>query len=154
MQTQLVGVWKGRDKKCSLWNILNQKHSSRSAYPYNITGVQGDSAVHCKAIATAVSYCIYIFIASGNLQMVTGEKFPFFFVGFGICLQLRSDSLSAGKTEDCSPLLAMRLQIFVEPFPSENLFFGGLHSCVCDAVPIIGSCSSTLRRLCLLVPIH
>lgn len=86
--------------------------------------------------------------------MVTGEKFPLFFVGFGICLQLRSDSLSAGKTEDCFPLLAMRLQVFVEPFPSENLFFWGLHSRVCNAVPIVGSCSSTLRRLCLLVPIH
>lgn len=30
--------WGGRrDKKCSPWNILNQKHSSCTAYPYNIT---------------------------------------------------------------------------------------------------------------------
>lgn len=64
------------------------------------TGLQGDSAVHCKALATAVSYCIYTSIASGNLQMVTGEKFPFFFAGFSSCLEPHSDSFAAGKTED------------------------------------------------------
>lgn len=40
-------------------------------------------------------------------------------------------------------------------FPLKTFFSGGsLRSHVCDAVPILGSCSSTLTRLCLLIPIH
>lgn len=96
-----------------------------------------------------MSYCIYIFIASGNLQMVTGEKLPFFFVGSRICLKPRSDSLSAGETEDwflsspCSYGHQWSFSLI------KIFLLGNFHSHACEAITLAGS-SSTLTGLCLL----
>lgn len=141
-----------RDKKCSLWNILNQKHSSCSAYPYNITrGFR--VTVQFTAKLLLLQWVLYLRFHC-LWQLANGDKWNFL-------SSLQDSAVACNLTQ--IPLQQERLKTDLSSFPgsyehvvslipTKPLSFWEVISIrdICDAVPI-GSPSISLTRFCLLV---
>lgn len=156
MQTQLVDVEEGRDKKCSPWNIWNQKHSSCTAYPYNLT--QGFRVMVQLTAKLLLLQWVIVFMLPLPLATCKWWQVKSF-------LSSLQDSAVA-----CSliqiPLLQERLKNdfwsfpdsyghLLSLFPTKTPFIFGKASLtddVCDALPGLGSSGTSLTRPCLLVP--
>lgn len=146
----------GRDKKCSPWNILNQKHSSCTAYPYNLT--QGFRVTLQFTAKLLLLQWVIVFILPLPLATCKWWQVKSFLSS------LQNSAVAGGLIE--IPLQQERLKTDFWSFPdsyghllslflTRNPFIFGKSSLtdnVCDGLPRVCSSGISLTRPCLLFP--